>query len=580
MCARSVVHDAAALAYGADPVAPVTADPGVLGAQYACQQAIGQAASGYAATRLQRRIAGDSREAADALALPALDAIAATCAVPVAQDAGGVVLPAVGAQCATALGPPGSPVDVAELQGCLHQLLAVWVDRIGPDPLPLRPNIVFIVTDDQRWDTTDGTHALPGEVVMPSVRSEIAGEGVEFTNGFDTTPLCCPSRATILSSRYSHAHGIQIGGASELPEFDESSTFAIWLQAAGYRTGLFGKYLNGYGNLWTPGSPPIVPPGWDHWRAMSLVGYFGYKLVENGVEVPYGDAPDDYSTDVLRDQTIAFIADSVARGQPFLAYYAPIAPHEPAIPAPRHAGAFAGLAPWRPASFNEADASDKPGYIKNRPLADPAQVDALRKAQLTTLLAVDEAVAAILQTLRELGVADDTLVVFTSDNGFFWGEHRLSSKHRPYEEAIRAPYMIRYPRLAPLPRRDAHLVTNLDFAPTFTELAGAIRGPNVVGTSLVGLLDGTAPAWRADFLTEGFPGGLEWVTVRESRWKYTEYNPVWGTKSELYDLEVDPLELENVAASPANAARVAAMRARARELRPGWPDDLATFFIP
>lgn len=570
-CSRTLVPDAIELAYGAEVLPPVAHDPGALAPQFACQQAIGDAVAAYATARLEWRIAGLSREQADALARPPLDALPASCSVNVGQDSGGVVLPAVGEQCAAATGAPGSPVDAAALGECLRQLLAVWVDRIGPDPVPLRPNIVFVLTDDQRWDTTDATHALPGQVAMPAVRGEVADSGVEFTRGFVTTPLCCPARLSILTGNYAHTHGIHVGEDAEVRDFDDSDTLATRLRAAGYRTGLFGKYANGYAYLWSSGEAPYVPPGWDDWHAFKFPGYSNYVLVENGVEVSYGSAASDYSTDVLRDRTLAFIADSVARGQPFLAYYAPIAPHSPWEPAARHLNARAGLAPYRPPSFNEADVSDKPTYIQRRGLMDPYTLDFTRQRQLELLLAVDEAVAAIAGQLRDLGVEQDTLFVFTSDNGYYWGEHRLIAKNRPYEEDLRVPFILRYPRLAPLPRRDARLVTNLDFAPTFVELAGAAVGAGFAGQSLVRALDGTAPSWRGDFLTEGWPSGLAWLTLREDRWKYTEYED--GTY-ELYDLLADPYELQNVGAEPAHAARIATMAARIRLLRPAWPADV------
>jgi arylsulfatase A-like enzyme len=573
-CSRTLVHDAVTLAYGAEELPPVAHDPDVLGSQFACQQAIGDAVAQYVTLRLKWRLAGLTREEADALARPALDALPSRCSITIGQDAGGVVLPVVGSQCAAVVGAPGSPVDAAKLAECLRQLLAVWVDRIGPDPLPLRPNIVFVLTDDQRWDTTDATHALPGQVAMPSVRGEVAAGGVEFTHGFATTPLCCPSRLSILSGQYAHTHGIHVGENAEVADFDDSNTIATRLQAAGYRTGLFGKYANGYGNLWQSqhGELPYVPPGWDDWRAFKAPAYLNYVLVENGVEVGYGSAASDYSTDVLRDKTLDFIADSVARGQPFFAYYAPIAPHSPWQPAARHLGTSSALAPYRPPSFNEADASDKPTYIQRRGLQDALSIDSFRRRQMEMLLAVDEALAAIAQQLRDLGVDQDTLLVFTSDNGYFWGEHRLVAKNRPYEEDLRVPYLIRYPRLAPLARSDDRLVTNLDFAPTFSELAGAgTPAGGFAGRSLVQALDGSAPSWRSDFLTEGWPDGLAWLTLHEARWKYTEYQ---DGDQELYDLLGDPYELQNVASDPANASRIAAMAARIRALRPAWPSDV------
>jgi arylsulfatase A-like enzyme len=569
-CSRTLATDAVALAYGAAEVPPVAHDPDVLGAQFACQQAIGAGVAAYTASRLEHRIAGLSRDQADAAAAPLLDPLVAACNVSVGQDAGGVVLPAVGPQCAAAVGAPGSPVAAGELRACLRQLLNVWDERIGPDPTPLRPNIVFINTDDQRWDTTGPEHALPGQVAMPEVRSEIADVGVEFTQGFVTTPLCCPSRMSWFKSQYAHEHDIHQGTTEELAAVDDSSTIATWLQDAGYRTGMFGKYANGYGGLWTGGEPPYVPPGWDEWQALLGGPYYDYKLVENGVLVQYGSTAADYSTDVLRAKVVAFIADAAASGEPFFAYFAPVTPHYPWEPAPRHLSTRSGVAAHRPPSFNEADVSDK-AYLSNAPLQEPVQIDYMVRRSMEMVLAVDEAVGEIAQLLRDLGIENDTLFVYTSDNGYYWGEHRLVAKNRPYEESVRVPYMIRYPRLAPLPRSDDRFVLNLDFAPTLVELAGATPAASFAGTSLVRAIDGTASAWRSDFLMEAWPTGTEFVTVREKRWKYIEYS---SGRKELYDLDLDPYELTSVHSNAANAARIAAMAARARELRPTWPGDI------
>lgn len=573
LCARSLASDVVTLAYGAERVAPGPYDP-ALEAQFQCQEQIGQAAFRYPYRRLRLRIEGQDGDHADALARAELDAIPAACSVDVAQDANGLVLPAVGPQCGAAVGAPGTPVDGEALRDCLNVLFAQWVERIGPEPAALRPNIVFILTDDQRWDAVGSTHAPAGEVVMPSVMSELVASGVTFDSAFVSTPLCCPSRATILTGQYAHTSGVRLsqppdGGAVV---FDDSSTLATWLHAAGYRTGLFGKYLNGYQSLWTNTEPPYRPPGWDEWVAFKNPGYYDYVLVEDGVEVAYDSNASDYSTDVLLDRALAYLDEAVAAGDPFLLYWVPLAPHSPYISAPRHGSLFRSLPPWQPASYNEPDVSDKPPYIANRALRPAGADDFIRASQLRTLQSVDEGVAAIMQRLRQYGIADQTIVIFTSDNGYYWGEHRLTGKHKPYEEAIRVPLVIRYPPLAPLPRREARFALNLDFAPTLLELAGAIAGIPLEGRSLVRVLDGTQQAWRSDLLTEGWPPGKEWATLRQERWKFTEY-PNQSPGLELYDLLLDPLELENLAADPAYAARIASMRDRMLELRPAWPQD-------
>jgi arylsulfatase A-like enzyme len=554
-CSQTLVADTLALAWGAERAAPVAFDPGALSAQFACQQAIGRAAADYVSERLRMRIDRISPSTADAEAAPLLDPILTSCAVIVASDTQGVVRPAVGPQCAAAAGAPGAAVDPERLRDCLHDLLGLWVERVGPSRRPLRPNVVLILTDDQRYDTVGSEHGAAGADVMPSVRAALAGEGIEFTRAFVTTPLCCPSRASILTGRYAHHTGVLDNESIEA--FDESSTLATWLSDAGYRTGLYGKYLNGYRGI-VLGGNPYVPPGWDEWHAFVDTAYYDYSLLENGVLVSYGATPEEYSTDVLRDKALAFVRDSVARGAPFYLHFSPIAPHRPAIPAPRHEGRFEGVAPHRPPSWNEADASDKPGWVRNQTLSagELDFLDATRRDMLETLLAVDEAITALIGVLRDEGVLDDTLVIFLSDNGYHWGEHRLAGKGAPYEESIRTPLFVRYPRLAPLARTESRLAANVDLAPTIAELAGATPTHPVDGRSLVRLLDGTARNWRTHVLHEGWTEDTQWSGVREERWKFGRHafpasDGTWiVTGEELYDLASDPFELENLARRP------------------------------
>jgi arylsulfatase A-like enzyme len=218
--------------------------------------------------------------------------------------------------------------------------------------------------------------------------------------------------------------------------------------------------------------------------------------------------------------------------------------------------------------------------------AEQADLDQVRIDQLEMVQAVDEAIGGsttygitgIMETLRNLGVADNTIVVFFSDNGWQWGEHRMRAKNKPYEESIRSPMLVYYPKLAPLPRKDSPLRAERRPRATFAELAGA--GVPIVenGTSLVRVIDGTQATWRTDLLTEGWPGGHPWATVRESQWKYTEIpvtpgDPNTAFEKELYDLVADPYELNNVASDPAHATRIAQMAARLRQLRQNWPID-------
>jgi N-acetylglucosamine-6-sulfatase len=465
----------------------------------------------------------------------------------------------------------------------LHSSIVAWATillalALGCNEPVRRPNFIVVMTDDQRWDEVE---------YMPSVVARLAGEGVTFANSFVATPLCCPARASFLSGLYTHHHGIdRLGGA---PLLDTRYTIAVWLAQAGYTNALIGKYLNDNGKVRNP------PPGWNRWRTFAdfftsfqgRYAYFGYLMNHDGRYVQYGGEPHEYSTDVLREMAIEFIRENAER--PFFLFFAPFAPHAPAVPAPRHVGAFAGLEHPRAPGPREADLSGKPGYVRhaqesigsnspeNLALYD-AQVAAKRIGMLESLLAVDEAVAALLDLLDELGLADDTLVVFTSDNGEMEDEHWLVGKTVPYEESIRVPLLIRYPRVVPVARVQEQLVVNIDLAPTLLELAGAPIPERIDGVSLVPLLEDPDAGFREDFLIEFLRPALDrppYVGVRSQRWKYirNDSDPVF---EELYDLAADPRELDNrlVSAPDDPEVRTAAehLRGRVADLRPVEPE--------
>jgi N-acetylglucosamine-6-sulfatase len=429
----------------------------------------------------------------------------------------------------------------------------------GPDdPQATGPNIVLVVTDDQRWDTLD---------VMPTVRRALVGRGVTFENGFVVNPLCCPSRASILTGLHSHSTGVYNNGGpfGGFRSFRDDSTLATWLDDAGYETALIGKYLNRYGGTY-------VPPGWDRWVAFSgrprprPSAYYDYVLNVDGELRPYGDAPAQYSTDVLAREAVSFIREASG---PFFLYFAPSAPHGPATPAPRHADAFAGLQPWRPPAHNERDVTDKPAWLAALPpltKGEQEELDSLRLAQLRSLLAVDEAVRAILSALAETNRLVDTLIVFTSDNGQAWGEHRWDKKMVPYEEVIRVPLVVRYDQVVDVARGDDHLVANIDIAPTLASAAGISAAESVWdGRSLLPLLVGRTSSWRRELLLEHLRAEAEHVTIptycglRTERYTYV----TWETgEEELYDLRVDPHELRNVSGAPRTRDLVPRLRAR------------------
>jgi arylsulfatase A-like enzyme len=436
-------------------------------------------------------------------------------------------------------------------QAALSPAVAVTIQNQRPN------DIVLILSDDQRYD-------LMG--YMPLTDAALSSETVRFDQAVVTTSLCCPSRSSILTGRYAHNHGVLTnglpnGGASK---FDPSSTIATWLTQAGYRTALLGKYLNGYERL-----SPAVPPGWADFEAFVLPEFYNYSLNGNGTLAGYGATPADYSTDVLTAKAEQFIGSTNPRQGLFL-FLTPFAPHAPATPAPGDVGAFNGVAPWRPPSFNEADVSDKPAWIQALPRLTQAKVaagDSLRQKQLESLLAVDRMVSGVVAALKQSGRWPHTLFVFTSDNGYSWGEHRwLDAKMCPYQECIRVPLWIRAPGLSA--RHDTSLAANIDLAPTFAAWAGIPTPANVNGVNLLPLLSDPATPWRDAILVEHLgtpiPGHIDSQGVRTSRYLYNEY--VNGDR-ELYDLQLDPFELTNVVNDPAYAATVATLQATLATLK-------------
>jgi N-acetylglucosamine-6-sulfatase len=403
-----------------------------------------------------------------------------------------------------------------------------------------------------------------------------------------TYALCCPSRATFLTGQYSHNHGVRNNAPPEggHAKLDHSNTLPVWLQAAGYVTGHIGKYLNGYGSVDTL----EIPPGWAEWYAAigsSADNYFDYLLNENGTVVSYGSTPAEYQADVYTAKAVDFIQRHAAGGEggltPFFLFVGYAAPHvgtpiEPGdpsmptpVPAPRHKGRFAneGL-PATPA-FNEADMSDKPASMRRRPLLTSTQVSEIREVyrqRLESLLAVDEGVQQILEALQNTGILENTLVIFTSDNGFYHGEHRIPfGKTLPYEPAVKVPLLIRGPGI-PAGRRISALVANIDLAPTIVAAAGATAGRVMDGRSLDPFLTGGQTTWST-------ANGVRHVLVEDSRlgtaatrfWSmkrgayvYTEYD---NGNRELYDLRVDSAQ---VASRHADAAYAKVRRQLATRL--------------
>jgi arylsulfatase A-like enzyme len=407
---------------------------------------------------------------------------------------------------------------------------------------PVRPNVVVILADDARFDSLDR---------MSNVERLITARGVTFTNAFVTTSECCPSRASILCGQYAHTTGVvQNFGPSSYPHFYEKSNLAVWLHDAGYETALVGKYLNDY----TVYGNHHVPPGWSDWIAMDSVPeekYYDYTLNENGRLVHYGVGSADYSTDVLAGKAIDFIRAAKA---PFFLYFAPISPHLPALPAPRDVAAPVKLSMPRP-NFDERNISDKPWRDLYRRIYSAQAISYLDRdiegRQLRSLIDLDRQVGAVMGALEQKKVLDNTIVVYGSDNGFMWGEHRLGGKIWPYEESIRVPLVVGVPWQSAGGRSDSHMVLNIDLASTISELAGVTPGLPQDGRSLVPLLRGQSVTWRKDFVVEYLGesmyhdgGPPPFQALRSARWLYVEYRNGWR---EFYDLRRDPYELRNLA---------------------------------
>ena len=429
------------------------------------------------------------------------------------------------------------------------------------NPAAQRPNIVFVLTDDLDWSLVQ---------YMPHVQ-QLQSEGTTFTNYFVTDSLCCPSRASIFTGRYPHNTGIFTNGGTDggfkvfHARHEEIDTFATRLQRAGYLTALMGKYLNGYQPDRRNGHKVrYVPPGWSEWDVAGD-GYpeFDYKLSENGKIVHFGSSPSAYLTDVLARRGSAFVDRAAKKRKPFFLEIATFAPHSPFVPAPRDADDFPGLQAPRTPAFNEADVSDKPSWLRNLPLLTPAQIsqiDAEYRKRAQAVQAVDALIAPLEARLERDGVADNTYIFFSSDNGLHLGEHRLTAgKLTAFETDIHVPLVVAGPGV-PANRNVARVAENVDLYPTFVRLGQAGKSPLVDGKSLVPLLHGDpAPDWRdaaliehhgPDFGVEAGPDAQQAssgnpLTYEALRLPHSIYVEYADGEREYYDLSTDPYELAN-----------------------------------
>ena len=440
---------------------------------------------------------------------------------------------------------------------------------------PPRPNVVLIVTDDQ------AAHTVRPDT-MPNLYSRIAAGGTSFTDAIVTTPLCCPSRASMLTGQYGHNNGVLKNDYRGLRH--KRNTLPAWLRRAGYRTIHVGKYLNLYRKARGPESRPA--PGWDRWQTIQEpVDYYDYDFSVNGRVTHFGTRDRDYVTDVLNRMAARLVRRYGSRKDPFYLQLDHWAPHNGfatgvggacdvasnPVPAPGDESLFATEPLPRPPAFDEEDVSDKPSFVRAHPRVDVPAVERRYRCGLASLRAVDRGIEKLHRALRKAESLDDTVIIFTSDNGFFYGEHRLRLKALPYEEALRVPLLVALPpRLRSGGSRSEAIeepVANIDLAPTILELAGArpCRRKHdcrvIDGRSLVPLLQGRQADWPHDraVVVEHAGGGRRFSAcsyrgIRVPEQIYVEHTMTFDPSAgacqpafevEHYDLGADPYELEN-----------------------------------
>ncbi|MDQ4144861.1 MAG: sulfatase [Actinomycetota bacterium] len=393
---------------------------------------------------------------------------------------------------------------------------------------PSRPNVLIIITDDQRDDMSS----------MDNVRRLFRRHGRTYPEGYVTTPQCCPSRASIFTGRYVHNHGVTNNTSGQ--NLDPRSMLQYYLQRHGYRTGIFGKFLNGWGKS-------TSPPYFNKWVTFTKSPWYGDPVLN--VNGDLKSVP-GYSTTILGREARKFLrrSDRNSDRKPWMMVYSPAAPHSPATPAEKYEQA--DVSEWfgNPGLFEDETPegrSDKPPYVQAASFGPKAN---FREKQLRTLLSVDDAVDEMYRTIDELD-EENTIAFFISDNGLLWGEHKLYGKSVPYTEAVRVPFYARWPGYIDGRSIDERLVANVDITPTILEAARiSSEGSLLDGRSL---LD---PTWERDRMLLEFFGPEQtftvppWASLRDHDYQYIEYYDEEGevTFKEYYDLEQDPWQLNNL----------------------------------
>jgi N-acetylglucosamine-6-sulfatase len=447
------------------------------------------------------------------------------------------------------------------------------------NPGPGAPNVIVVMTDDQRFDDM---------ATMPRTRRWIGDAGVTFTRYYASYPVCCPARATFFTGQYAQNHGVRClyprcgGGYGRL---NQRSYLPVWLEDGGYATAHIGKFLNGYGE---EAGTPMRPRGWTEWNGLidhSTYRMWGYSIFENDHRVTYGHVLDRraklYQTDVLTNKAVRFIDERSGRDRPFFLSLAYLAPHHESggtqkktgqlvRAAPRHRGRYANVQLPKPHNYNEADVSDKPAFLGhfNHPIT-PRREAAIAKRfreRWESLLAVDEGVERIVDELRRTGELDNTYVIFTSDNGYMQGEHRVrEGKMLPYDASTHLPFLVRGPGI-PRGRTTKAVVGDVDLAATVLDAANTRPGHVLDGRSVLQYARNTHLRNLRPFLhttagqgshgrtntREGGARGTEprvpaWNAVRTTRWLYVSYK---SGQSELYDLKRDPFEMSSLSRDP------------------------------
>ncbi len=426
-------------------------------------------------------------------------------------------------------------------------------------PAATRYNILFVLLDDQRYDAMG---FLKGQSFLQTPNMDsIARNGAYLPNAYVTTALCSPSRASILTGQYAHRHKV-VDNDSPLPP--GLKFFPQMLQRAGYETAFIGK--------WHMGGPTDQPqPGFNHWVSFKGQGHYlphADGLNVNGQKVPQKG----YITDELNGYALDWLKGR-AKNKPFMLYLSHKAVHAEFIPAERHRGKFQNEKFVEPRTQNPDNVTGAPSWVRNQrnswhgvdfPYHSELDIAEYYKRYAETLLAVDEGIGQIVETLRSKGLLENTLIAVMGDNGFAFGEHGLIDKRTAYEESMRVPLVMQLPAVIKPGTRVNEVVANIDIAPTFLELGGLRPTPDMDGKSYLPILRGRKVAWRDELLYEyfweyAFPHTPTVHALRGSRFKYINYYGLWDI-NELYDLQADPLESRNLIADPAHRETVEQMR--------------------